>query len=108
VHCTGALPSLLTSCQLGLCCTQDVDGSGRGPEKLQTLKDNSNYFRAALLRMGCTVLGDWDSPVMVCSLHNSLHASESLQLSTAAYPVLYCRLQERPAMLLAASAMVIA
>jgi hypothetical protein len=44
---------------------QDADGSGRGPEKLRNLKDNSNYFRAALLRMGLTVLGDWDSPVMV-------------------------------------------
>jgi serine palmitoyltransferase len=46
-------------------CLQDADGSGRGPEKLRNLKDNSNYFRAALLRMGLTVLGDWDSPVMV-------------------------------------------
>lgn len=47
---------------------QNADGSGRGPAKLRSLKDNSNYFRAALLRMGCTVLGDWDSPVMVhCS-----------------------------------------
>ena len=44
---------------------QDGEGSGRGPEKLRNLKDNSNYFRAALLRMGLTVLGDWDSPVMV-------------------------------------------
>ena len=48
-------------------CTQDSDGSGRGPAKLRQLKDNSNYFRGALLRMGCTVLGDWDSPVMVCA-----------------------------------------
>ena len=47
---------------------QNVDGSGRGPEKVQALKDNSNHFRAALLRMGCTVLGDWDSPVMVQAL----------------------------------------
>lgn len=49
---------------------QNKDGSGRGPEKLKALRENSNYFRAALLRMGCTVLGDWDSPVMPIMLYH--------------------------------------
>jgi hypothetical protein len=41
------------------------DGTDRGARKIATLRDNSNYFRRRLLEMGCNVLGDWDSPVMV-------------------------------------------
>ncbi len=41
------------------------DGSDRGAHKIVQLHDNSNYFRRRLLEMGCNVLGDWDSPVMV-------------------------------------------
>ena len=41
------------------------DGSGRGARKLAQLRANSDYFRARLLGMGCNVLGDWGSPVMV-------------------------------------------
>lgn len=41
------------------------DGTDRGARKIAALHDNSNYFRRRLLEMGCNVLGDWDSPVMV-------------------------------------------
>ena len=41
------------------------DGSGRGARKLAQLRQNSDYFRGRLLAMGCNVLGDWGSPVMV-------------------------------------------
>jgi 7-keto-8-aminopelargonate synthetase-like enzyme len=41
------------------------DGSGRGAAKLAALHANSNWFRRRLLELGCHVLGDWDSPVMV-------------------------------------------
>ena len=43
----------------------DHDGSGRGPRKIAQLKLNSNYMRDGLKAMGCNVLGDHDSPVMV-------------------------------------------
>ena len=43
------------------------DGSGRGALKLARLRANSDYFRGRLLDMGCNVLGDWGSPVMVRS-----------------------------------------
>ncbi len=42
------------------------DGTGRGLQKIQQLHDNSNWFRKRLKQIGCTVLGDNDSPVMVC------------------------------------------
>ena len=41
------------------------DGSCRGAEKLEALKENANYMRARLVRMGCTVMGTYDSPVLV-------------------------------------------
>jgi serine palmitoyltransferase len=41
------------------------DGSDRGARKLAQLRENSDYFRGRLLDMGCNVLGDWGSPVMV-------------------------------------------
>jgi len=46
------------------------DGSTRGREKIDQLKENSNYFRARLLSMGFNVLGDWDSPVMPIMVFN--------------------------------------
>ena len=45
------------------------DGSTRGQKKIQQLKDNSNYMRKSLIDMGCRVLGDYDSPVLVSSFH---------------------------------------
>ncbi len=44
------------------------DGSDRGARKLAQLRQNSDYFRGRLLDMGCNVLGDWGSPVMVSFL----------------------------------------
>lgn len=46
------------------------DGTNRGKRKIQTLRENSNYFRARLLAMGMNVLGDWDSPVMPIMVFN--------------------------------------
>ena len=47
-----------------------ADGSGRGRDKLQALRDNSNFFRDGLRALGCEVLGDRDSPVMPVMLYN--------------------------------------
>eukprot|EP00252_Welwitschia_mirabilis_P008974 TRINITY_DN21243_c0_g1_i1.p1 TRINITY_DN21243_c0_g1~~TRINITY_DN21243_c0_g1_i1.p1 ORF type:complete len:364 (-),score=73.11 TRINITY_DN21243_c0_g1_i1:27-1022(-) len=46
------------------------DGSNRGAQKLALIRENSNYFRAELHKMGCEVLGDPDSPVMPIMLYN--------------------------------------
>ena len=43
------------------------DGTTRGPDKIARLHENSNYFRRGLLALGCNVLGEWNSPVMVRS-----------------------------------------
>ncbi|KAJ0748051.1 putative serine C-palmitoyltransferase [Helianthus annuus] len=46
------------------------DGSSRGAQKLAQIRDNSNYFRSELLKMGFEVLGDNDSPIMPIMLYN--------------------------------------
>ncbi|KAF8094975.1 hypothetical protein N665_0348s0058 [Sinapis alba] len=46
------------------------DGSNRGAQKLARIRENSNYFRSELRKMGFKVLGDDDSPVMPIMLYH--------------------------------------
>ncbi|KAL6659855.1 hypothetical protein ACP70R_002684 [Stipagrostis hirtigluma subsp. patula] len=46
------------------------DGSNRGAQKLARIRENSNFFRSELKKMGFEVLGDNDSPVMPIMLYN--------------------------------------
>ncbi|KAL2515155.1 Long chain base biosynthesis protein 2a [Forsythia ovata] len=46
------------------------DGSSRGAQKLAGIRENSNFFRSELQKMGFEVLGDNDSPVMPIMLYN--------------------------------------
>uniref|UniRef100_M1BIA8 Serine palmitoyltransferase long chain base subunit n=1 Tax=Solanum tuberosum TaxID=4113 RepID=M1BIA8_SOLTU len=46
------------------------DGSKRGAQKIAHLRENSNFFRSELQKMGFDVLGDYDSPVMPIMLYN--------------------------------------
>ncbi|KAK1281671.1 Long chain base biosynthesis protein 2a [Acorus calamus] len=46
------------------------DGSNRGALKLSHIRENSNFFRSELKKMGFEVLGDNDSPVMPIMLYN--------------------------------------
>jgi len=40
-----------------------------GKKKIQQIKDNANYVRDRLIKMGCEVLGDRDSPVVPVMLY---------------------------------------
>ena len=46
------------------------DGTNIGRQKIQALRDNSNYFRMRLEEMGLHVLGRYDSPVIPVMLYN--------------------------------------
>mmetsp|Transcript_21706 Transcript_21706/g.48035 ORF Transcript_21706/g.48035 Transcript_21706/m.48035 type:complete len:658 (-) Transcript_21706:2725-4698(-) len=46
------------------------DGTNIGRKKIQSLRDNSNYFRMRLERMDLHVLGHYDSPIMPVMLYN--------------------------------------
>jgi len=41
-----------------------------GAQKLAQIRENSNFFRSELQKMGFEVLGDNDSPVMPIMLYN--------------------------------------
>ncbi|KAJ6869313.1 long chain base biosynthesis protein 2a-like [Populus alba x Populus x berolinensis] len=46
------------------------DGSSRGAQKLERIRENSNFFRSELQKMGFDVIGDNDSPVIAIMLYN--------------------------------------
>ncbi|XP_011002110.1 PREDICTED: long chain base biosynthesis protein 2a-like [Populus euphratica] len=46
------------------------DGSSRGAQKLARIRENSNFFRSELQKMGFDVIGDNDSPVIAIMLYN--------------------------------------
>ncbi|XWS43956.1 hypothetical protein CRYUN_Cryun15aG0003000 [Craigia yunnanensis] len=46
------------------------DGSNRGAQKLKQIRENSNFFRSELIKLGFEVLGDNDSPIMPIMLYN--------------------------------------
>jgi serine palmitoyltransferase len=46
------------------------DGTNIGRNKLDALRENSNYFRKRLVEMGCHTLGDWDSPIVLLMLYH--------------------------------------
>ncbi|VFQ66487.1 unnamed protein product [Cuscuta campestris] len=46
------------------------DGTSRGAQKLARIRENSNFFRSELQKMGFEVLGDNGSPVMPIMLYN--------------------------------------
>lgn len=46
------------------------DGTDIGKQKLARLKENANFFRDGLKKLGFEVVGDKDSPVLVVMLYN--------------------------------------
>eukprot|EP00276_Gloeochaete_wittrockiana_P005671 CAMPEP_0184655746 /NCGR_PEP_ID=MMETSP0308-20130426/14391_1 /TAXON_ID=38269 /ORGANISM="Gloeochaete witrockiana, Strain SAG 46.84" /LENGTH=521 /DNA_ID=CAMNT_0027092469 /DNA_START=198 /DNA_END=1763 /DNA_ORIENTATION=- len=56
------------------------DGTNLGKRKLEILRDNSNFFRRELLRMGCSVTGDEDSPVVPMLIYHPGKLSAFSQL----------------------------
>ena len=70
------------------------DGSDRGARKLAQLRRNSDYFRGRLLDMGCNVLGDWGSPVMVRPLADLVRCS--LRLKPCQSSLSAARLHQEP------------
>lgn len=51
-------------------CGSLTDDCRAGARKLAQVRENSNFFRKELRKMGCEVLGDEDSPVMPVMLYN--------------------------------------
>lgn len=46
------------------------DGTDLGRRKITALHSNANLFREGMLKMGCHVMGNWDSPVVPVMLYS--------------------------------------
>ena len=46
------------------------DGTDLGERKLRALRENANFFRSEMIRLGVHALGDYDSPVVPVMLCN--------------------------------------
>merc|ERR1711982_152995 len=76
-RCAGSLSQNALSpvvCQQVLTCFKVIlgqDGTNKGKQKIEALRDNSNYMRMKLNDMGLIVLGHYDSPIMPIMFYNS-------------------------------------
>lgn len=63
-----------------------------GAQKLARIRENSNFFRSELQKMGFEVLGDNDSPVMPIMLYNPAKipafSRECLKQNVSHHPVM--------------------
>jgi serine palmitoyltransferase len=64
VYATSMPPPVCQQIISTLCVISGAKGEKAGSLKLARVRRNANYFRARLIHMGLTVLGDWDSPVI--------------------------------------------
>lgn len=65
-------------CQQCLCAFKVImgeDGTNIGKNKIQSLRDNSNYFRMRLEDMGLLVMGHYDSPIIPVMLFHATKIS---------------------------------
>ena len=46
------------------------DGTTVGKRKIESLMDNSNFFRSEMVRLGLHVYGDFDSPIIPVLIYN--------------------------------------
>ncbi|GBG65911.1 hypothetical protein CBR_g54204 [Chara braunii] len=69
-YATSMSPAAVQQVTSSLKVIMGRDGSRRGAEKLRNLRENSNWFRQELLKLGCQVLGDEDSPVIPIMVYN--------------------------------------
>jgi len=52
------------------------DGTDQGKKRIQSLRENSNYFRKRLTEMGLRIIGDMNSPVVPLMLYHPLKMAE--------------------------------
>lgn len=69
VYATSMSPIIAQQILTALNIIAGFDGTDLGRKKLDSLRQNSNYFRQKLLDMGVLALGDFDSPVIPVMLY---------------------------------------
>jgi serine palmitoyltransferase len=69
IYETAMTPGAMEQAYQSLLCIMGRDGTNMGQQKLDQLRDNSNFFREALRSAGLQVFGDPDSPVVPAMLY---------------------------------------
>lgn len=69
IYETSMTPGAMEQAYRSLICIMGRDGTTIGQEKIKQLRDNSNFFRSELRRIGYQVFGDEDSPVVPAMLY---------------------------------------
>eukprot|EP00300_Choanocystis_sp_HF-7_P024193 c25600_g1_i1.p1 GENE.c25600_g1_i1~~c25600_g1_i1.p1 ORF type:complete len:427 (-),score=10.69 c25600_g1_i1:138-1307(-) len=70
VYSTSLSPVVCRQILEALRIIEGKDGTTLGQEKLESIRNNANYFRAELKKMGCGILGDNDSPIIPMLLYH--------------------------------------
>jgi len=70
VYSTAMSPVVCRQIIESLNIIEGKDGSDLGRQKLDAIRNNANYFRSELKKMGCGVLGDHDSPIIPVLLYH--------------------------------------
>lgn len=69
IYETSMAPGAMEQAYQSLLCIMGRDGTKIGQQKIDQLRDNSNFFRNALRDAGLQVFGDEDSPVVPAMLY---------------------------------------
>ncbi|CEG48930.1 serine palmitoyltransferase [Plasmopara halstedii] len=76
VYATSLSPIIAQQILTALNIIAGFDGTDTGRKKLDSLRENSNYFRQKLINMGVIALGDFDSPVIPVMLYHMSKVGE--------------------------------
>ncbi|OWZ05398.1 Serine palmitoyltransferase, partial [Phytophthora megakarya] len=76
IYATSLSPVIAQQILTSLNIIAGLDGTDIGRKKLDSLRENSNYFRQKLIDMGVITLGDFDSPVIPVMLYHMSKVGE--------------------------------
>ncbi|EGZ20737.1 hypothetical protein PHYSODRAFT_313276 [Phytophthora sojae] len=76
IYATSLSPAIAQQILTALNIIAGLDGTDIGRNKLDSLRENSNYFRQKLIDMGVITLGDFDSPVIPVMLYHMSKVGE--------------------------------
>ncbi|KAE9026850.1 Long chain base biosynthesis protein 2d [Phytophthora rubi] len=76
IYATSLSPVIAQQILTALNIISGLDGTDIGRKKIDSLRDNSNYFRQKLIDMGVITLGDFDSPVIPVMLYHMSKVGE--------------------------------
>jgi len=71
VYATTMSPPCAQQALAALKVVMGKDGTDEGKRRIQQLKDNANFFRSSMSKLGYHIVGDDDSPVIVMMIYHT-------------------------------------